>query len=99
MNNCFSVVAAALMLGLAGLAAPAGADPVDAPTSAPPTTAESLPDPSSDKKICKSLAYTGSRLPAKKLCKTKADWDAMTDQSQDVMRDRQRSARSTRPQD
>ncbi len=88
------------MLLAAVPAAPALADPAAIPAESPqalpsagPVEEPSLPP----KKVCKSIVYTGSRLPAKKVCKTKEEWDALTAETQDDMRDRQRASRNWKP--
>jgi len=73
------------------------ADPPAETGNAPSNIAGESPVPEPEKKICKNIIYTGSRLPAKKLCKTKQEWDALTADTQDGMRDRQRSSRNWKP--
>lgn len=47
----------------------------------PTTTAPVAPvDP--DKKICKTIKETGSRLGGKRECKTKAEWDRIAAETQ-----------------
>jgi hypothetical protein len=41
-----------------------------------PDAAEQSAKPESEKKICKAVTSTGSRMARDKICKTKAEWDA-----------------------
>ncbi len=73
-----------------------------APLSNEPRQPESSPAPAAaptaePRKVCKSVTYTGSRLPGRKLCKTKEEWEALTENAQDGMRDRERSSRKWKP--
>jgi uncharacterized membrane protein len=58
----FTALAAAAATLLAGSAAFANEKPADAPKAA------------KEKKICRGLTTSTSRIPAKKVCKTKAEW-------------------------
>lgn len=78
------------------LAGPAQAEPVAPAPSDEIAQPKAKPEEPAEKKICRSITITGTRIP-QKMCKTKADWDAMTEQNQDELRDRQRSDRSWRP--
>ncbi len=80
------------------LAAPALADPVEqAHTATQPEAKAADAEPAGRKKVCKSIVYTGSRLPAKKICKTKEEWDALAAETQADLRDRQRDSRNWKP--
>ncbi len=37
--------------------------------------AEPTPPPAKEKKVCRTEQATGSRLGAKRICKTRAEWD------------------------
>ena len=43
-------------------------------------TAQPAEKPAKEKKVCKSDVGTGSIMP-KRICRTKAEWDALTEQS------------------
>ncbi len=70
----------ASLLVISGTASPALAAQQSAPT---PVQAE---NPSADKqpeekKICRRDGVTGSRLPTKRTCRTKAEWDAINNKN------------------
>jgi hypothetical protein len=69
-----SLASAALLLSLS----PALADP--------DTTATPQPDPGS-RVICKEVEVTGSLLPGPRICHTKAEWDQISHDSQQNLRD------------
>lgn len=60
-------------LALATLTAPLLADAGNAGTQAP-TTKTDASDP--NKVICRRIEVIGSRLDSKRVCRTKADWEA-----------------------
>lgn len=60
-------------LALATLAAPLLADAGTSGTQAPTTKADAA-DP--NKVICRRIEVIGSRLDSKRVCRTKADWEA-----------------------
>lgn len=67
-------IALPLMLAVVTSAVPASAqEPVDASQPA-------AEKPAKEKKICKTDVGTGSIMP-KRTCRTKAEWDALTEQS------------------
>jgi len=66
-----SILAAGLVLG--ALSAPALADSASA-TASGPTTKTETNDP--NRMICKRVETIGSRLGAKRVCRTKSEWDA-----------------------
>lgn len=47
-----------------------------------PTTAPVTPAADPEKKICKTIKETGSRLGGKRECKTKAEWDRIAAENQ-----------------
>jgi hypothetical protein len=55
----------------------ASAQPVADPQAATPVT----PAPKKEKKICRTLNTTGSRLGGDRVCKTKAEWDADSEET------------------
>lgn len=69
------------------------ADPDNAPGSPAPEPLTIEPEPKADKKVCKTVTITGSRLPGKKVCKTKEEWDAEAALVQEDLRSQQRSSR------
>ena len=69
------------------------ADPVDTPENPAPEPLTIEPEPKADKKVCKTITFTGSRLPGKKVCKTKEEWDAEAALVQEDLRSQQRSSR------
>ena len=97
MVRHLAIIALSALLLAEPIAAQTPADPPAEPGSAPLSIASEPPAPESAKKICRNITFTGSRLPAKKLCKTRQEWDAMTADTQDGMRDRQRSSRNWKP--
>ncbi len=90
MTRFLPTISLATMLLVALPATPAFADPADpieaqtSETTAPAVAVE----PKSPKKVCKGVATTGSIMIAKKVCKTKEEWAAISEASQDAM-DRQ----------
>ncbi len=85
-----------LLLGVP--AVPALADPIDqAPAGTQSEAKAADAEPAEKKKVCKSIVYTGSRLPVKKICKTKEEWDALAAEAQADIRDRQRDSRNWKP--
>jgi len=52
----------------------------------PDTTPTPQPDPGS-KIICKEIEVTGSLLPGPRICHTKAEWDQISHDSQQNLRD------------
>ncbi len=97
MNRSTTVCTLASLAMFGALAGPAQAEPVAPAPSEAITEPKAQTEEPTEKKICRSITITGSRIPQRKLCKTKADWDATTEQTQDEMRDRQRSTRNWRP--
>jgi hypothetical protein len=53
----------------------------------PDTTATPQPDPNSSRVICKEVEVTGSLLPGPRICHTKAEWDQISHDSQQNLRD------------
>ena len=51
-----------------------------APASSQEAAPQPIERPVKERKICKSEVGTGSIMP-KRICRTKADWDALTEQS------------------
>lgn len=45
------------------------------------TQAAEAPDANKDKKVCKSLKITGSRLARKRICATQAEWDRQREEA------------------
>ena len=78
-------VALPVMFALVAMAAPAAA--LDNSGS----TAEK---PVKEKRVCKSETGTGSIMP-KRVCRTKAEWNALTEQSQGNLQRSQDVSRST----
>ena len=66
-----------LLFALTAVAAAAG----QAPAAAPPQ-----PKAAAEKKICKREETTGSRVNGKRVCKTRAQWDAIQREAQEAMR-------------
>jgi hypothetical protein len=66
---------ASLTLVFAAVAAPAAADP--ASTAQPQTLG-------SEEKICEKITVTGSRLATKKICATRAEWEARRQQDKEA---------------
>jgi hypothetical protein len=64
----FTALAAAAATLLAGSVAFANEKPAGAPKAA------------KEKKICRGLTTSTSRIPAKKICKTKAEWEQAANQ-------------------
>jgi|HubBroStandDraft_5_1064220.scaffolds.fasta_scaffold386792_2 hypothetical protein len=60
--------------------------PAAAATTPPPKT-NSGPNPNDV--ICKYAETTGSRIPSAKVCRTRADWDAISAHNRDTMDDMQ----------
>ena len=79
-----SLASAALLLSLS----PALADP--------DTTATPQPDPGS-RVICKEVEVTGSLLPGPRICHTKAEWDQISHDSQQNLRDVQDNGTNMTP--
>ena len=52
----------------------------------PDTTSTPQPDPNS-RVICKEVEVTGSLLPGPRICHTKAEWDQISHDSQQNLRD------------
>ena len=63
-----------LFLALAAFAAVGGSTPAATPQAKPVEDAE--------KKICKREEVIGSRVSGKRICRTKAQWDALQQQDQ-----------------
>lgn len=79
-----------LLAAAAAIAAPAAATAADAPTQGQATQ---KPDPM-QKVVCKFIDTTGSRLSRNRECKTRAQWEAESQQTgEDV--ERQLNARAT----
>jgi len=97
MNRQATVCTLASLAMFGALAGPVQAEPVAPAPSENPTEPKATAENPPEKKICRSIIITGSRIPQRKVCKTKTDWDATTEQTQDEMRDRQRSTRNWRP--
>lgn len=96
MNRTLVAAALPAVLQFAVAAAP----PPGKPMAEPGSPTASLPGdapPAQPKKLCKAITYTGSRLPAKKVCKTREEWEALSDDTQDGMRDRKRDSRNWKP--
>lgn len=73
------MIRTAFLLAMTGLVAtPAAAD---APTGQAQPTAK--PDKPEAKVICRFVNSTGSRLSRQKECKTRADWDRESEETQD----------------
>ena len=90
-------IAMLALLAMVLPALPAQADPIDQtgqPVSEAPAAPSVATQPKSDMKVCKGVTYTGSRLPAKKVCKTKEQWAAMEEEIQADMRRQKRSSAS-----
>jgi hypothetical protein len=66
------------------IAGTAGADPVPSSSKRP------IADP--NQKVCETVTAVGSRLAAKKICATRAEWAEMRKQDRDVVDQAQRSA-------
>ena len=49
--------------------------------------------PVEEKEICRKVEVTGSRLGSKKICKTKAQWQAIDNRSEAEMRDLDQKSR------
>lgn len=58
-----------------------------AQTPAPAATSDTAPAAAKDpnEKVCRNAPYTGTRLGAKKICKTRAEWDAATARTREMM--------------
>jgi hypothetical protein len=70
-----------LLFALAAFGAAAAQAPAAAP---PPPQAKPAAE---EKKICKREDMTGSRVAGKRVCRTKAQWDAITQQDQQALQE------------
>ena len=66
------------MLGVNGAAAQTQTSQNSMPAASDPAIVTETADPDANKQICKTQKVTGSRLSSKKICKTKAEWEAFT---------------------
>ncbi|WP_294235912.1 hypothetical protein [uncultured Sphingomonas sp.] len=48
---------------------------------------EPTPPPAKEKKICRAQETTGSRLAAKRVCKTQAEWDEIAANARNTVED------------
>jgi hypothetical protein len=85
MRTVFSLLTACIVLGAAGVAL--SEPPV--PASPPAPKSEVKKGPSPNDVICQEDATTGSML-VKRVCKTRKEWDAMTDASKQSLEDARR---------
>ena len=51
------------------------------------STSQPASDPQADRVICKEVDVTGSLLPGPRICHTKAEWDQISHESQQNLRD------------
>jgi hypothetical protein len=79
-------VRSTLVVGALLVAAPLNASPADNPGD----TKTATPDP--NEKICQDIVQTGSRLATKRICATRAEWDARQKQDREVTEGAQRNA-------
>ena len=54
------------------------------------TTASRVPD--QNEKVCADIVVTGSRIARQRICATKAEWEAMKKEDQDLVNQIQRSS-------
>lgn len=82
-----AVAASAAVMSLALSAAASAADPASAPkgAAAAPTAADTQKKDDPNRVICKAQEVTGSAIPRAKICRTKRDWDQLTEESRQAM--------------
>lgn len=75
-----SLAVAALMIGVTGAGAQTQTQTSENMATGPsaPAIVTETADPDANKQICKAQKVTGTRLSSKKVCKTKAEWEAFT---------------------
>jgi hypothetical protein len=82
------------LLATPALAANDGQTPATGASTPPATTATTPPPktnsgPNPNDVVCKYAETTGSRIPSAKVCRTRADWDAISGHNRDTIDDMQ----------
>lgn len=80
------------LLAAAALVASVAAAPV-ALSAEQPAPTETKTAAAEEKKVCRKVEKTGSRIGEKKVCKTQAEWDRIDDSAREYMRDMDRQGR------
>jgi hypothetical protein len=88
--NMFKMMAAGL-LAVSFAFAPVALAAEAAPAATGVQTAAAAP--AEEKEICRKVEVTGSRLGSKKICKTKAQWQAIDNRSESEVRDLDQKSR------
>jgi hypothetical protein len=86
-----AIIAAMAAVGLAG-AAWAEQGPAQAGASAKKDMATKNDRLNPNARVCKSVTYTGSRLGTTKICKTRAEWEELSNTHEDQTNRMQRNA-------
>ncbi|MCW5725705.1 MAG: hypothetical protein KIS81_12225 [Maricaulaceae bacterium] len=89
-----ALLAAGLLIGVSACATTNGQTSAPAAEAAPVRTAEADPaadrDYDPDRIRCENQQVLGSRLPARRVCRTEAEWRALREGSQEAVREIQR---------
>ncbi|HYE51127.1 MAG TPA: hypothetical protein VEB20_16135 [Azospirillaceae bacterium] len=86
-----AIVAATGILA-AGAAFAQGPTPEEGVARTTPQPEAREPNPEDDRKICRSIIPTGSRLGKEKVCKTRAEWEQLASDTKNTTEGFQRKA-------